>query len=660
MAALSVSALAGPVKFHVGEGATTSTVQNFLNAKNFSVDQLQAVPGPRRVEIGPNVQVNVLLSEDFSKFTAGSEEAPDGTDVMLLENVDDYFNAPGWDGVEVYQAGGKAYLGLGVDSKGEPNPGYLMTPNVDLTQNQGVFRAKFRIKNANENAMNQGMQYFVLNNDPDNRGMMLASTLPMNGEEYSDVEVVGGKGVAQTAIMFFAWSGKMFVDEMSLEELIFPLNVPQNINMQLASANSIRCSWDAVEGATSYLVQWVQGDREIATATTEGTELVLSGDFEAGSMMGIYVTALNGDDTSYPGLYFAELLPEEVGAPLALEATNVTENGFTANWEAAPFAASYTLYLNRVHEVTEDGEVMTYMDEDFSEIPIESSDDSRSTVMTTTGQPITLDDYIAYPGWSVFLASVFKGVLAITNLYEAYGFPGVLIGPVDDYSLGGGKVKITGTAFTQVDDAVVKVGFGTLGVDPATWKMTVNYDEGAKEVEIATLPAGSSFEVELEGGAADKQIIFQITDAAEGGDLVAFTSLNISTELVKGDVSKGLYASYTIPAGATSYNVEVPFAPTDVYEYYLVGSFASMKSEQSNVITVKRTDAIQQVAAAAGRVALTGNGIVVNNPEGAQVSVFAADGTQMARTSTAAQVNVALAHGAYIVRIGNDAFKVVK
>ena len=280
--------------------------------------------------------------------------------------------------------------------------------------------------------------------------------------------------------------------------------------------------------------------------------------------------------------------------------------------------------------------------------------------MTTTGQPITLDDYIAYPGWSVFLASVFKGVLAITNLYEAYGFPGVLIGPVDDYSLGGGKVKITGTAFTQVDDAVVKVGFGTLGVDPATWRMTVNYDEGAKEVEVTTLPAGSSFEVELEGGAADKQIIFQITDAAEGGDLVAFTSLNISTELVKGDVSKGLYASYTIPAGATSYNVEVPFAPTDVYEYYLVGSFASMKGGQSNVITVKRTDAIQQVAAVAGRVALTDNGIVVNNPEGAQVSVFAADGTQMARTSTAAQVNVALAHGAYIVRIGNDTFKVVK
>ena len=89
-------------------------------------------------------------------------------------------------------------------------------------------------------------------------------------------------------------------------------------------------------------------------------------------------------------------------------------------------------------------------------------------------------------------------------------------------------MKITGTAFTQVDDAVVKVGFGTLGVDPATWKMTVNYDEGAKEVEVTTLPAGSSFEVELEGGAADKQIIFQITDAAEGGDLVAFTSLNIS------------------------------------------------------------------------------------------------------------------------------------
>ena len=49
-----------------------------------------------------------LLSEDFSKFTAGTDTEPD---YVRLDDADgnisdEYFNTPGWKGSEVYQAGG--------------------------------------------------------------------------------------------------------------------------------------------------------------------------------------------------------------------------------------------------------------------------------------------------------------------------------------------------------------------------------------------------------------------------------------------------------------------------------------------------------------------------------------------------------------------------
>ena len=38
-------------------------------------------------------QTKVILSEDFSKFIAGTEEAPD---TVAINSNDDYFQSPGW------------------------------------------------------------------------------------------------------------------------------------------------------------------------------------------------------------------------------------------------------------------------------------------------------------------------------------------------------------------------------------------------------------------------------------------------------------------------------------------------------------------------------------------------------------------------------------
>ena len=653
---MSGSVLADDIKLHIGGQDKTPDGIQTVNTQSGAV--FYAGQGLRRVEVGPNVQVNVLVEEDFSKFTAGSEEAPDAIDIMSLENSDSYFLTPGWSGTEVHQAGGKAFFEMGVDEKGGDNPGYLMTPDIDLSKGQGVYRATFRVKNVNKNSLDAPMQYFILNNSPENKGVILADGLAMSTEDYTDLEVIGTGGVQYTSVMFLSWRGKMMVDNVKIEELIFPLAIPQNVKAELLSANTIKATWDAVEGAKSYTVTLMQEDKEIVTVDSDTNEAELVGNFVPGVAVSVYVTARNGDDNSYPARLVTTLMPQEVETPLALEATNVTENGFTANWENSPFAANYQLYVNYSHEVTEEGENMTYLYEDFQEVPFDSSDDERSTIMTKDGSPVLLDDYINYPGWSVFLCSLFKGVLAITNMYEIYGFPGVLMGPAADYSLGGGKVNVQGVCMSLVDDAVMKIGFGTLGFDMSAGKMVINFEEGAKEVDVST--KGTMFDVQLEGGGPDKQIVFQMTDGAQSGDMIAFLGLNIYTELAIGDMYNSLYKTVSLPGDVTSYDVEGSLKGNDSYQYYVVGSFGDMKSGQSNVITVSAPSAIKMVANTGNHVRITDNGILIDNPTGADVTVLTADGRQMAPMSRNASVYVPVAHGTYIVRVGNDSFKVLR
>ena len=50
----------------------------------------------------------VVLSEDFSRFTSGSEDAPDMSTVITNSSnvILGYTNTSGWYGTDIYQAGG--------------------------------------------------------------------------------------------------------------------------------------------------------------------------------------------------------------------------------------------------------------------------------------------------------------------------------------------------------------------------------------------------------------------------------------------------------------------------------------------------------------------------------------------------------------------------
>ena len=73
----------------------------------------------------------VSLYEDFAKFSAGSYEEPDVTELSAI--MDEYTSTPGWTGERICQAGGWVRIGA-------PNAtGSITTPALDMTPSGGRF-----------------------------------------------------------------------------------------------------------------------------------------------------------------------------------------------------------------------------------------------------------------------------------------------------------------------------------------------------------------------------------------------------------------------------------------------------------------------------------------------------------------------------------------
>lgn len=619
-----------------GEKQMPESVGQFLSTpmgKQFSAEQLmQAMKQPVvKVSTPKHAQNQVLLHETFDGWTAGTNEAPDTEDVGYWEQeaVDAICDVPGWIPFISYQAGGAVYQGF--DEVGENGPGYLMTPDLDLSAHQGVFKFTARVKNVNPDAPERGLQYFVLNNTPGNTGMFLASTLEMSNEEFTEVEFTGRAQSEHTAIMFYSWSGKVLVDEVTIEEVIYNLDTPSNIQIEAAAGNKIKVTCDPVEGATSYSYSAYSRYKEDVVFTAESNEpcAVIEGQFTPYEDVIVYIVASNSDEESYPGVTYTQFATDEkIDAPVALEATNVTNQGFTANWEPSLWANTYELFLWRDHVIGEGGEQVYYMQEDFSEVPY-TSDDTESTIMSLDGTLAMLDDYINAKGWGTYLASCSQGMLALTNMYEAYGIPGILASPMGDYTA---PVTINGMGMSMVDDVVITVGFA----EPQPYGY--QFIEGTTQ-EIELSPSGSMFDVTIEGGTEHSIILFQITDADPSGDMACFFALNVFANLEEGSLYGSPFGYITLPATQTSYDVVVDFPEGDSFFYVVTAAFGDDKSEGSDLIYVNAPSAVKLDAVKAQ----------------GEAEFFTLDGRRVA----AKQMQL-LRQGAYIMRQAGRSVKVMK
>lgn len=625
------------------------SVLTFLNTatgKNYSEAQFQAAmkQGATTAEAPKKaLKYTTVFAEDFAKWTAGSEDAPDAADITEdSTKMQTYMATPGgWTGLMAYQAGGAAYFGYDTEN----GPGYLKTPSIDLRGKDGVYRIKMRARSVNPDNETQMLQVFSL--DEGNSSIINATAYEF-GKTWTDLEWVLAGGAEFTSIMFYGNSGKVLVDDFTIETIEYPLATPSSLDASLADVDQVEVKWSAVEGATSYYVYAEDSDDDdklVAETTVSGTGATLTFIPNGDDYYRIYVIAKNGDDESYPKSWRGKFAPSEIGNPVALAATNVTDNGFTANWEKGKNAAQTILEVSQKHVATADGEVFELFNDDFSTL-----NDATMNDLVVVAQMGYCDKYFKRSGWYADVCAGFGGVIGITNAYAGYGLPGRLMSPKMDFSVGGGTVKVSGKAQSMQDDAVMSIYFynGLAKV-------------GEKTVNVST--TGGTFDVELTGGKANTQLVFCVTDAIEGGDFVFLDDVKITTTMSKGESITLPYSTYYVDYPATSYDVTMPLAGEDNAYYTVQGYFSDeLKSKVSSEITVKNNESGIASLAKTGKAAVkvTADGVTVSNPKRAAVAVYGIDGRIIARTGGSSVVTMSLPNGAYIVRVGGETFKIAK
>lgn len=597
--------------------------------------------------IPAGAEVEAIMDEDFSKWTKGSQGSPSDVEVTdeEMNSLMDY--AGEWVAFRTYEAGGAAYLGF--DEVGSEGPGYIMTPDLDFMNGpEGYWHLSCRVKNVNPDAQDAQFQLFSL--DGEASTMVTASALPMEYGEWTVCEWVGPAKSAATKFMLFGWQGKILMDQLKVEKLIYPLATPVVNGATLNTDGTVTCSWQKVEGATNYKVEISTGFDTMAEEEVGDVDsCVMSFDIDPEMDYVVYVTALAEGKTSYYGYKNVSLVAPYVGDAVALAALDVTAEGFNAIWERADYATKYLVMPVLTHTAAEREDTFYILNETFANVPMEADMNAPIQICPMMGFG-GIDIYMSRAGWSVDMGMFVRMIpempmLALTDMYADYGLEGSLMSPVTDFSVGGGYVEVVGMGLSAVDDVAMMACLIDADGEMYAWQ----------DFEVST--EGDFFDVVIEGGQPDSRLVIKIVDSVEGGDMVLLPMLSVAVSLDEGE-------TITVPAetvhcgNVTSQRVECPVDQFNAYTYAVQGYVSSqlMGGISEQVAVSGETAVVGEPAEGVSVVAESGC-IRVLNPAGEECTVLSLDGKIVAAASCK-DATFEVGRGVYLVKVGNASFKV--
>lgn len=608
---------------------------------------------PIKITMSDNYTVETRYHEDFSGFTEGevgnpkADPEPDSDDSSLLKES-------GTTIYLVHQAGGTAYEGFRNIS--EPDPGYVMTRGVDVSDGDRIWKVSCRAMNANPDAQDQLLQGFFL--DQIASTTISASALPLKYNEWVDCEWLLTGGTAGASAMLFGWKGKVYIDDIKIEQVKYPLAMPKVVSAIRTAADKILVKWEKVAGATGYRVAATEsfdarlfGEEECGNV--DEFELTIEPQDDMPDQMIIYVTALDGDKSSYPGHWTGELIPDEIGECEALEASDISADGFTANWTPASGALNYLVAPTQKTVAAETEEVVV-IDEDFKGIPTKYTDMNPAMVSPLLGMG-NLDMLLSRSGWQTDLSILFylaedMPCLVLTNMYAAMGIPGTLISPVADFSGNDGKVTVSGMALSAAGDIILEAGF----LDSS------DQMENPVEIEFGEGVTGM-FEEEISGGKENSRFAIRLGDCTEDETMLAVLNLKVTKTLNAGESIEIPFISKRAAYNETSARFNTPVDEGHSYTYSVLPYYSdTFTGEMSNSVTVKTGSGVKDIMSnlSGVRVSSSDGVLEVWNNEGSSIEVYSATGMKIGATAaTYAQFNVGT--GIYIVRAGDRSFKVM-
>ena len=618
------------------------------------VQQMRVTPiAATRAMASETDNMELVLSEDFSKFAAGSEENPDMTNILTSEGLimHDYINTYGWGGINIYQAGGCCFIADGVQA-------LLMTPVLDLSADNGNFVVNFSYRSQSGDTR----VYIVGQNEGASQGFggYLSCT-----EEWKSVSVTfEGDGSANTALQFYG-DAPIFIDDIEICQVGGTVTEPEPISAPVAlsatdiTSTGFTANWSSVQGASAYLLdvfyfvdnqpQYVEKDLE----TTE-TSKTLTG-LEPGRLYYYSVQATDGTDVSAESAIISAKEPvESLEAPVAAAATEVSDNGFRANWSAVDGATYYEVVTLSDYRIPESG-TFVLDDETFDKV-------TTGTVSSPVYNDVqcNLNKYTNYPDWYGTTTLLAEGMIGLKNYYAVMGAYSMLYSPIyqnDAANPGEVKVRISAkmvdcTAGTQLGVALVDSITGD--IIGGKWSF-VDLSEDMKDYEF-DLPASNSFYLAV--GFDDSNDIYGTTG------MVFIDGVKITQDMTAGTTLTRIYRDDI--AYNNSFYVETPDKREgEKYSYYVIaagnGSEGDVVSDASEFIDVDGSASVSGVVAAQGVDICVGRGEVkVTTDTQLDVNVFDMSGRTVARIAAVkGTAAFALVPGAYIVKCGSEVRKII-
>ncbi len=214
----------------------------------------QMVPKTSKSRAQANVPYELVVEEHFSKFTAGTEENPDKTNLRIddyyYELKPEYLETPGWTGNAVWQAGGSCYLGSYYDEYYQENSlGYLSTKEMAL---YGDVRVTFRAKRAASAPEATHLWLALCDNYS---GPVDSKEYPLT-TEWQSFEFTSNAATFNdyNIFQFTAYEGEMLIDDIKIERAKTKIAAPAANPAINNSSTSFTASWSKVADATDYLL----------------------------------------------------------------------------------------------------------------------------------------------------------------------------------------------------------------------------------------------------------------------------------------------------------------------------------------------------------------------------------------------------------------------
>ncbi len=516
-----------------------------------------------------NLQAQTLIDEHFDAFTEGSEDNPATTDISGYSGK--LFKTLKWNGKSVYEAGCKLLIKDG---------GNLITSSLSALTTESAIKVTFDAKcpSVGGGALKVNFNYAYSGDQ----------TVLMGDNDWHTFSVVFDKATSTKSIKFtpFLAADGILIDNVKVEAGMF-VKSPEAYQPETVSPTDFTAIWSAVNDATSYLLDvytkngeekiYLLKDEEVAETSKDVTGL------ERGKQYFFTVRAKKGEGVSDPSNeirvveVFKYVLP-----PKGLPATDVTKNGFTANWEAAEHAVKYDIYMTRTEKLDEAREV-NIIDESFDKVTI------GTLQKPEFNSSATLDAFTSAPGWTSdrmqCLAAGYMGL-------SPFGMSGSIFTPDMDLSSNGG-------AFT-VKMNMAELNYGQPSSGTPVELRLYNKNERLLETKSVTLEKGfKEYVLEFTKGTAGcfLQIYYKNLDGETKDNKLFIDYIKVAQTLAAGTSYSSLIEQREV-GNATSSKFELPVTDGVSYSYSIVSyAYAVLDHEltyvgsgQSDPITVSTDD----------------------------------------------------------------------